>query len=168
MRRQVDHPGPAKSADGAIGEMLALPGLCSLAKDFVAVAELFLGRVDNAVALLRRGRDLDPLSSRMNGLLGEGFELSRRYDDAIAAMRVAMELDPKSILARQGLYPDGPPKPLKIPPVWAMAVTPPPIGSNRKTPAPPPKTSVLPAENDVCPEALMATAPLKLATMFPR
>jgi serine/threonine protein kinase/tetratricopeptide (TPR) repeat protein len=68
-----------------------------------AVAQLFLGRVDKGVALLRRGRDLDPLSPRMNGLLGYGLELLRRYDEAIVSIRVAVELHPKGVLGLQGL-----------------------------------------------------------------
>lgn len=58
-----------------------------------------LGRFDNAIAEIKRARELDPLSLVINTDLGWILYLSRRYDEAIEQYRKALELDPEFSLA---------------------------------------------------------------------
>jgi eukaryotic-like serine/threonine-protein kinase len=62
-------------------------------------------RHDEALAQLKRARDLDPLSVPVNGFLGLVYMKARQYGQGIAASRTAVELDPNNafghwILAR--------------------------------------------------------------------
>ena len=52
------------------------------------------GRTEDAVAAMRRARELDPLSLRINGDLGMALHAAGRYDEAIAQERATLELDP--------------------------------------------------------------------------
>jgi serine/threonine protein kinase len=51
-------------------------------------------RFDEGIAEGQRARDLDPLSSETNFLLGQSLYLARRYDLAIKQLRLAINLDP--------------------------------------------------------------------------
>ena len=53
-----------------------------------------MGRTDEALVLLRRSVERDPLSAGAHDGLGWGYFLSRRYDDAIGAFQKALALDP--------------------------------------------------------------------------
>ena len=53
-----------------------------------------VGRTEDAVAEVERGRELDPLSPLMETALGRALYFARRYEDAIAQCRRALELDP--------------------------------------------------------------------------
>jgi TolB-like protein/DNA-binding winged helix-turn-helix (wHTH) protein len=53
------------------------------------------GRHAEALAAIERARVLDPLSAAVNGDLGWYLYLARRYDDAIAQYRKALELEPQ-------------------------------------------------------------------------
>ena len=51
-------------------------------------------RFDEGIAEGQRARDLDPLSSETNFLLGQSLYLARRYDLASKQLRLAINLDP--------------------------------------------------------------------------
>ena len=53
-----------------------------------------LGQFDKAIAELKRGIELDPLSLVINTDLGSTLYRARRYDEAIAQMRKTLEMDP--------------------------------------------------------------------------
>jgi len=72
-----------------------------------------MGRRDEALATIRRGLELDPLSLTMNATMGLSFFYARRYDEAIAQQRRTIELDPTfapavrslgGALEQKGLY----------------------------------------------------------------
>jgi eukaryotic-like serine/threonine-protein kinase len=53
-----------------------------------------LGRHDEALAIARRGLQLDPLSSLTNFSVASALVFNRRWDEAIEHLRKAIELDP--------------------------------------------------------------------------
>jgi len=53
-----------------------------------------MGRHDEAIARMKHGRELDPLSLIINVAVGWAFYLARRYDEAIEQLRRTIELDP--------------------------------------------------------------------------
>ena len=62
-----------------------------------------LGSIDEGLAYVRRARDRDPLSSNLVGYVGYGLVLQRQYAEAIAADKLAIELDPRNLIAQQAL-----------------------------------------------------------------
>ncbi len=54
-----------------------------------------LGRFDASLASFQRSVELDPLSAIKNAALGWGHYFARRYPDAIAQQRRALEIDPE-------------------------------------------------------------------------
>jgi serine/threonine-protein kinase len=52
-----------------------------------------MGRLDDALARIRRAQELDPLSLIINSELGRVLFLMRRYDDAIVQYRKTLEMD---------------------------------------------------------------------------
>ena len=61
---------------------------------------LFLGRLDEALALYRRSVELDPLSAEAQFFLGVPALYAGRLDEAAAAFRKALELNPAYPSAR--------------------------------------------------------------------
>ena len=55
-----------------------------------------MGRHEEAVAQAKRGRELDPLSIRVNLNYGTILLLARRYEDAIEIFKKTLELNPNS------------------------------------------------------------------------
>jgi serine/threonine-protein kinase len=53
-----------------------------------------LGRLDQAVAEAKRGRQLDPVSAEANNYVGVILVFAHRYDEAIASLRATIDLDP--------------------------------------------------------------------------
>jgi tetratricopeptide (TPR) repeat protein len=62
-----------------------------------------LGRLDEALAEIRRAQELDPLSLIIKADVGEMLIWARQYDQAIAQCRKTMELDPGFTLGRFNL-----------------------------------------------------------------
>jgi TolB-like protein/pimeloyl-ACP methyl ester carboxylesterase/Tfp pilus assembly protein PilF/predicted Ser/Thr protein kinase len=56
------------------------------------------GRVDESIAVIRRGEEIDPLSPVIASTLGFAFYFARQYDRAIEQFRKALELDPNLFL----------------------------------------------------------------------
>lgn len=72
-----------------------------------------MGRLDEAIAELRKAHELDPLSPIIATDVGKGLYIARRYDEAIAQLRQVLEVDPqfwqahswlKDALLEQGKY----------------------------------------------------------------
>jgi DNA-binding winged helix-turn-helix (wHTH) protein/tetratricopeptide (TPR) repeat protein len=63
----------------------------------LAVAEP--GRLDEAMAEMKRAQELDPLSVRINSQVGRVFYLMRQYDQAIAQYQKTLEMDPNYVVA---------------------------------------------------------------------
>ena len=72
-----------------------------------------MGRLDEGLAESKRVQEIDPLSPRMVGGLGDHYLFAHRYDDAIAQYKKAIELDPTVTwvhsdlglaYARKGMY----------------------------------------------------------------
>ena len=59
-----------------------------------------MGRPEEAIAIYKRGLELDPLSPIINGALGEAFYYTRQYDQAIEQLQKTLELDPNLHPAR--------------------------------------------------------------------
>jgi len=53
-----------------------------------------MGRVDEAIAEIRKAQELDPLSTVVTVDLGKELFFARRYDEALNELRHALELDP--------------------------------------------------------------------------
>lgn len=53
-----------------------------------------LGRIDEALAEIRRAQELDPLSLIVNTAVGRVFHFGRQYDAAIEQFRKTIEMDP--------------------------------------------------------------------------
>ena len=62
-----------------------------------------IGRVDEAIAEIRKARELDPLSPAIATDLGKELFFARRYDEAIAELRGVLELDPEFVAAHNWL-----------------------------------------------------------------
>jgi tetratricopeptide (TPR) repeat protein len=74
-----------------------------------------MGRVDEAIAEIRKAEELDPLSAAIATDLGKELYFARRYDDAIVQLRRVLALDPDFVTAHnwlsdalleKGLYPE--------------------------------------------------------------
>src|SRR5215472_16200272 len=53
-----------------------------------------MGRGDEAIAEAKRGLQIDPLSTGLNGNLGSVFVFTHRWNEAIEQLRSAIDLDP--------------------------------------------------------------------------
>jgi tetratricopeptide (TPR) repeat protein len=69
------------------------PGYAS-AHHFLSLVLSALGRVDAAVASIRRARELDPLSLIIGTAVGRVHHFARQYDTAIEECRKTLEMDP--------------------------------------------------------------------------
>jgi eukaryotic-like serine/threonine-protein kinase len=62
-----------------------------------------MGRLDQAMAEVKRAQDLDPLSLVIDVVVARDFFFARRYDRAIDQLRKTLELDPNFALAHSHL-----------------------------------------------------------------
>jgi len=67
---------------------------CANAHHWYGFLLLTMGRLDEAMAAIKRARQLDPLSPRINANVGLFLYLTLHYDQAINELSKAMELDP--------------------------------------------------------------------------
>ena len=61
------------------------------------------GRIDEALAEIKRAQELEPLSLIINSALGEALDWAGRYDEAIEQFRKTLELNPNFAPAHQFL-----------------------------------------------------------------
>jgi DNA-binding winged helix-turn-helix (wHTH) protein/TolB-like protein/Tfp pilus assembly protein PilF len=61
---------------------------------------LSTGRPDEALQMIKRAQELDPLSLIINTALGGVYTANRRYDEAVEQLRKTLEMDPTFIHAR--------------------------------------------------------------------
>ncbi len=64
---------------------------------------LALGRVDRAIAEMKRAAELDPVSPMFHAELGGVYMMARRYDEAIEQLRSTVETDPEFYWAHRFL-----------------------------------------------------------------
>jgi len=64
---------------------------------------LCTGRLDEAIAEMKRAQELDPLSLIINAELGGNYIFARRYDKAIEQLGKTIEMDPTFYYARYNL-----------------------------------------------------------------
>jgi serine/threonine-protein kinase len=62
------------------------------------------GRLDEGMAVIKRARDLDPLSLMINAAVGWHFYASRHYEQAIVQWQKTVEMDPNPVLPHWGLW----------------------------------------------------------------
>jgi len=62
-----------------------------------------MGRADEAIAELRKAKELDPLSAAIATDLGKELYFVRRYDEAMVELRGVLELDPDFVSAHNWL-----------------------------------------------------------------
>ena len=62
-----------------------------------------VGRVDESLHLIRRARELDPLSPIINAHVGSRLYFARRYDEASDELKKALEMNPNLHVIRYGL-----------------------------------------------------------------
>ena len=62
-----------------------------------------MGRHEEAIAEIRKARELDPLSPRINANVGRVLYFARRYDQAIEELKKALELHPNNMAAVNSL-----------------------------------------------------------------
>jgi tetratricopeptide (TPR) repeat protein len=58
-----------------------------------------MGRMDEAIAEIRKAQEMDPLSAVIATDMGKELYFARKYDDAIVELRRALEIDPNFVSA---------------------------------------------------------------------
>jgi pentatricopeptide repeat protein len=61
------------------------------------------GRLNEAIAVMHRAQELNPLSPGISKNVGQVFYLARQFDQAVAQFRAAIDMDPKFRTAYSGL-----------------------------------------------------------------
>jgi TolB-like protein/DNA-binding winged helix-turn-helix (wHTH) protein/Tfp pilus assembly protein PilF len=64
---------------------------------------IIMGRLDDAIVVMNRARELNPLSPAIGKNMGQVFYFGRQYDRAIAQFRSTIEMDPTFRAAYSGL-----------------------------------------------------------------
>jgi len=91
------------AAERAFQRALDLNPNYSTAHHWYAYHLVTLGRLDEAIAAMKRAQELDPLSLIMMTDLGELYVYARQYDKAIEQYRQVLELDPHFAMAHASL-----------------------------------------------------------------
>jgi len=73
---------------------LALNPAYPTANHWYAEYLMTMGRHEEAIALMRKSQELDPLSSIISVAIGWAYYMGRRYDDAMEQLRRTVDLDP--------------------------------------------------------------------------
>jgi tetratricopeptide (TPR) repeat protein len=94
-----DWPG----ADAGFKRAIELKPNYGPAHQWYGVCLAGAGRLDEAVAELKRAQQVEPLSLTITSVVGWMFYLARDYDKAIAQENVALEMDPNFALAHRYL-----------------------------------------------------------------
>ena len=83
-----------REAEQEFRRAIALDPNYSTAHQWYAIDLAALGRMDEAVAEVKRARETDPLSAIINTDVAEMLYFARRYDDALLQARATLEIDP--------------------------------------------------------------------------
>jgi pentatricopeptide repeat protein len=81
-------------AESAFKQALALSPNDAVAHRRYAWYLITMGRLQDAVAVMHRAQELNPLSPGISKNLGLAFYFARQYDQAIAQFRTTLEMDP--------------------------------------------------------------------------
>jgi len=87
-------------AEREIERAIALNPGYATAYQWKAEGLITQGRFDEAVEVMNKARELDPLSLFMNARVGMAFYYARRYDEAKAILETTLEVDPGFAQAR--------------------------------------------------------------------
>jgi tetratricopeptide (TPR) repeat protein len=87
-------------AEREIARAIALNPGYATAYQWKAEGLITQGRFDEAVEVMNKARELDPLSLFMNARVGMAFYCARRYDEAKAMLETTLEVDPSFPQAR--------------------------------------------------------------------
>jgi eukaryotic-like serine/threonine-protein kinase len=88
------HDWQWEEADREFKRSLELSPAYPTANHWYAEYVMTMGRHGEALARIKQGQELDPLSLIINVAVGWAFYLGRRYDEAIEQLRRTVELDP--------------------------------------------------------------------------
>jgi eukaryotic-like serine/threonine-protein kinase len=86
-------------AEAEFKRAIELNGNYATAHHWYAIYLAQVGRLDEALAAIRRAQGLDPLSLVINTEVGRVYYFARRYDDAIAQYSRTLEMDQNFALA---------------------------------------------------------------------
>jgi tetratricopeptide (TPR) repeat protein len=75
----------------------------AVAREWHGWCLVVLGRIENALAAMRRAREVDPLSVRAHAAMAMSLYFARQHDRAIDCLKMAVELDPRFADAHCGL-----------------------------------------------------------------
>jgi len=89
----------AKAAESDLRRSRELDPRYAQGRQFYAFMLLSLGRMDEAIAEAKAGRDLEPLSLVQNANVGWTLLVARHYDEAIAWCRRTLAMDPNFLRA---------------------------------------------------------------------
>jgi pentatricopeptide repeat protein len=90
-------------AEAAFKKALALSPNDAIAHRRYAWYLITMGRLEDAIAVMHRARELNPLSPGIAKNAGLAFYFARQYDQAIAQFRTALDMAPHFLTAYSGL-----------------------------------------------------------------
>lgn len=93
------HDWDWSAAERELNQAIALDPTVPLTWNFLGFTQAVQDRLPNALASIRRGQELDPLSPGRRNELAMCYNWMREYDRAIAEAQKALELDPNFPLA---------------------------------------------------------------------
>jgi tetratricopeptide (TPR) repeat protein len=100
MMYEWDRPAAEKSFQAALR---INPSYATTYHAYAALLATSAGREQEAVAVIRRGLEVDPLSMPVNFMAGVVLSLAGRNDEATAQFRRTLEMDPDYTLAHTAL-----------------------------------------------------------------
>ena len=111
----ADHEWKWLRAETEYKRAIALNPNYATAHQWYATLLQMVGRVEEAIAVVAKAKELAPLSLRINTEVGWAFYWARKYDRAIEVLHKTLELDPSFAPAREylgwayiqkGMYPE--------------------------------------------------------------
>ncbi|MGB7921884.1 MAG: winged helix-turn-helix domain-containing protein [Pyrinomonadaceae bacterium] len=100
---QANYDKDAAASEKSLKRALALNPSYATAHQRYAWVLLGSGRLDEAIAEMRRAQQLDPVSLTINAALGSMFNFARRYDEAISQLQRTLAMDQNFSLTRYNL-----------------------------------------------------------------
>jgi DNA-binding winged helix-turn-helix (wHTH) protein/TolB-like protein/Flp pilus assembly protein TadD len=100
---QANYERDAAASEKSLKRALGLNPSYATAHQRYAWVLLGSGRLDEAIAEMRRAQQLDPVSLTINAALGSMFNFARRYDEAISQLQKTLAMDQSFSLARYNL-----------------------------------------------------------------